>query len=630
MVSAREVITERFIEDVCRRISAGKRTRRALPLWGRIQVDRPLPVVCVYRKPLKGPDPGTAELVTTEASYVLASSARALQTGLKQLLSEVARTLSGQFGAVLILELWAGAPDPTREGDRLPRAPRFRIHVPRHETLGRCLDTLEEALSRIKVDRQAAAVEIVRSNRCRPAGSGSLTTNGQDCHVLGLEVAPIYRASDSEDSFPLILRTLRRQLSRALQRSFYHFTRTRTTHRPPHYQALGRRVIRKVVFEMDRQLAEVADRFDFLLQVTPVNSGQAWRDFQSSRYSRKPSLHYRPLAVDPPLLKRKLFGIPIERVEDPAIADLLRQKRDELDRQMTLLGDINSPRFMYGSMQLYGEVEAPLLRLAEELLQCLPKRPSEERENRLGAEAIAERARAELRAYRAKWADLHARVEIRNDIGGGLMVSRGALLIGTETQVPASRVDALLQHEVGTHVLTYYNGRAQPLRQLCSGLAGYEALQEGIAVLSEYLVGGLSRSRMRLLAARALAAHRLLGGASFVQTFAELHEVYGFEKRTAFSIALRVYRGGGLTKDAVYLRGLSQVLDYLKGGGEMELLFVGKIALEHIPIVRELRHRGILCTPPLRPHYMDLEEARARLAALRNGMTVLDLIRRNR
>jgi uncharacterized protein (TIGR02421 family) len=479
------------------------------------------------------------------------------------------------------------------------------------------------------VERQAAIVEVTRSLRCQPAGAGSLTANEPDRHVLGLEVAPVYRAADTGDLFPIILRSLRRQLSRALQRSFYQFTRTHTTHRPPHYQALGRRVIRKVVFGIDRQLAEIADTFDFLLQVTPVNSERAWRDFQASKYDRTPSFHYRPLAVDPPLLKRRLFRIPIERIEDPAIADILRQKRDELDRQITMLGDINTARFMYGSVQLYGTIEDSLLNLANELLYRLPRKPSEERANRLGADAFAERAREELRQYRAKWAGLEARVEIRSDIGNGLLVSRGALLIGKEARIPVSRVEALLQHEIGTHVLTYYNGRAQPLTQLYSGLAGYEALQEGIAVLSEYLVGGLSRSRMRLLAARVLAAHRLLGGASFVQTFTEMHEAHGFEKRTAFSIALRVYRGGGLTKDAVYLRGLCQVLEYLKGGGELNLLFVGKIGVEHIPIVRELRHRGILQEPPLHPRYMDMPAARERLAMLRSGMTVLDLIRRN-
>ena len=89
--------------------------------------------------------------------------------------------------------------------------------------------------------------------------------------------------------------------------------------------------------------------------MTPVNTEQAWRDFQSSRYDRTPNFHYRPLAVDPPFSSSGGFSaIPIERIEDPAIAGILHQKRDELDRQITMLGDINSPRFMYGSVQLYG------------------------------------------------------------------------------------------------------------------------------------------------------------------------------------------------------------------------------------------------------------------------------------
>ena len=49
----------------------------------------------------------------------------------------------------------------------------------------------------------------------------------------------------------------------------------------------------------------------------------------------------------------------------------------------------------------------------------------------------------------------------------------------------AEKAAALLAHEVGTHIVTYVNGKAQPFRQLYAGLAGYEAFQEGIAVLAE-------------------------------------------------------------------------------------------------------------------------------------------------
>ena len=121
-------------------------------------------------------------------------------------------------------------------------------------------------------------------------------------------------------------------------------------------------------------------------------------------------------------------------------------------------------------------------------------------------------AEDEIARYRLLSPEFTASVSIREDLYSGLLVSRGRLLVGRRTKIPAARVDALLQHEVGTHLVTYYNGRAQPFRQLDSGLAGYDGLQEGLAVLSEYLVGGLSRPRMRLLAARVIAVEQLVQG----------------------------------------------------------------------------------------------------------------------
>lgn len=82
----------------------------------------------------------------------------------------------------------------------------------------------------------------------------------------------------------------------------------------------------------------------------------------------------------------------------------------------------------------------------------------------------------------------------------GLMVSGNQLLIGGRTRIPRRRA-CLAQHEIGTHLITRYNGHHQPFRQLEVGLAGYDGLQEGLAVLAEYLVGGLSRLRIRILAA---------------------------------------------------------------------------------------------------------------------------------
>lgn len=145
-------------------------------------------------------------------------------------------------------------------------------------------------------------------------------------------------------------------------------------------------------------------------------------------------------------------------------------------------------------------------------------------------------------------------------------------------------------------------------------------------MLSEYLVGGLSRPRMRLLAARVLAAHQMAEGASFIETFRLLGPTYDFPQRQAYTIAMRVYRGGGLTKDVVYLRGLVEMLDYLRAGGELEPLLVGKIAAEHLPLVHELQLRQVLRPPPLRPRYLDYPQVSARLLRLRQGISVQELL----
>jgi len=48
-----------------------------------------------------------------------------------------------------------------------------------------------------------------------------------------------------------------------------------------------------------------------------------------------------------------------------------------------------------------------------------------------------------------------------------------------------------------------------------------------------------------------------------------------------------------------------------------------------VAIVRELHLREVLCPPPLRPRYLDDPQVARKLAKLRQGLTVLQLIERN-
>ncbi len=627
-------ITEQFIESACARLRDGAPLRRSLPGWGRVHIDRQLPFLVVYRRPEDREDPETDRLVTGEASYLLASSAREHRPGVTALVRAVVDTFAPSFGAFLLFEIWADPDGPDESGDQGPYSPHFRVLRARGHRLSSTVQTLSRALGEIRIKGDLARVEVVPAARVAPPGLPPLPLRAASgeapCSILGIAVRPVYRAAEAGQSLPLVRRALHRGLSRALKRAAFEFTRRETTHRPPHYHALGRRSVVKAVWDVDRELASVSGSFDFLLQVTPVNSAQAWREFRRNRFQTEPVFVSRPLPVDPSLLKRRLYAIPVERIEDPTLDMLFRLQQIEIDRKLTLLGDRGRPEFRYGSLQLYGGVDDGLLSLSYELLNRLPRRTRDDStRNALGAEEFAERARAEIDHYRRIDPGVTATVEIREDVTG-LMVSRGNLLVGREARIPLSRVEALLSHEIGTHVLTYFNARAQPFRQLHVGLAGYEELQEGLAVTAEYLAGGLSRPRLRLLAARVVAVRRMLDGASFPEVFEELRQAYGFDQSTSFTVAMRVFRSGGLTKDAVYLRGLTVLLDYLKQGGDLDILFVGKIARSHIEIIRELQWRGVLREPSLRPRWLELPGAPERVIRLRNGVNVFDLIDRRR
>jgi uncharacterized protein (TIGR02421 family) len=580
-----------LVDTVRERLVAGKPVRRTLAGGGRLHVDRPLPFLCVYRPPAAA-DLGTADLVRTQASYAITTD-DALITG-------IARVLAELCGACLVVELAAGNDTS-----------RFRIRA--SAELAPTTEALATALRAITVGGMKLDVEIESTAPSSERGAG----------VVGVTIAvpPLYRSPTGV--YPAVARAFARELTHALQRGFFEFARVQTKMSPAHFHVLGRRRFVRAVRAADAALAEIDASFDFLLAVTPVNTEAAWQEFCASSRTITPTLHYRMLELDPAIGKRHLYELPLDRLEDPVLAQLLHDKRRELDLQLGLLEDRDTPRFLYGSLQLYGEVEDSLL---DEALAILRAAPPEKLRNgeRIDARGFAARAHDELAHYRRAVPTLETTITIRDDISS-LLVSHGNMLVPSTLDVPAHRVEALLQHELGTHVVTYTNGRAQPLRVLASGLAGYEALQEGLAMFVEYLVGGLDAERLRLIAARVVAVRRLVERVPFATIVAELVDEYSLAVRTAFMVAMRVVRGGGLTKDAIYLRGLVQLLAYLRAGNPLAPLLVGKLALDQVPLIEELLRREVVRPAALVPRWLAAPGAAARLSRAASGIRPLDL-----
>jgi uncharacterized protein (TIGR02421 family) len=228
--------------------------------------------------------------------------------------------------------------------------------------------------------------------------------------------------------------------------------------------------------------------------------------------------------------------------------------------------------------------------------------------------------------YRRLYEGFEARIELRDDLPSGLMVVSDRLLISRSTRMRRRRIEALLSHEIGVHLLTYCNGAAQGLRLFRLGLAGYEGVQEGLAVFAEYLVGGMTVARLRLIAARVVGCAAMLQGASFEETFQMLVRDHGFTATLAFNLTLRLYRGGGLTKDAIYLRGLLEILDHLRKGRPLDPFWMGKIATSHFDVIQELNMRHLLKAPEIYPAFLSHPHAAKRLKKARLGLSAVEML----
>jgi uncharacterized protein (TIGR02421 family) len=602
------------IDRILRGFRTDAHVRERLSDGGVLNLDRKLPYLFVYRQPPEREDPGTHRLVLGEASYLVALGS---DIGDTHDVAALAEAGTSELDSFLVLELWSGEPDSTE----------FVVHAPVGAAAA-TVDVLARGLGEMNAQDVRTTVTVRQTDERHPPDLPPLLTTQEcwdiGCLLVGLEVPPVYR--DLDDAlYPVFLRRLRHLLSGVLRQMAFEFARVQTSAGFESYRAVGPRTFGREVGDADMSLAEIEASYQLLLLVSPVNATEAWSRFRDSGFERAPTFRYRLLPVDPDSLKRRLFNVDLEPVADPAMAFLLRDKRDELDRQITMIAERNTAGFRFASMRLYGAVDDVLLNIARDVLRSVPPHLAERTGPPVSAEEFAAIARTELEYYRAAYPPLAAEVQIRPDLVG-LMVSRGNLLIGEGLALRAERVAPLLHHEVGTHVLTYYNGHAQPLRQLYNGLADYDELQEGLAVLAEYLAGGLDSARMRTLAARVVAAHAVEQNATFLDTFRLLTAEYAVRPAAAVDITSRVHACGGFTRDLIYLRGLLRLIEYIRAGGAIEPLYVGKIAAKHVDIIEELSARGYLRPAPLLPRLFEHPDTPKRIDAVRDGLQLTRMI----
>jgi uncharacterized protein (TIGR02421 family) len=609
----------------------GPRPFRVISAGGnRVHVDRDLPFMCAYERGISTPPSLARRIAASSAIHLLWSRVEPGDNEPEAIVEAIATRMRQQYERFLLIEIKDLESESGADPDS-PQLPEFRFDIEAEGLAPESdvLDTICKALTRNEIDYRHPDVRILK-----PQDGPSLRDLGAvdpEIARLVIGVPTIHRSADGQRQYPALFHQMEAAVIDAVLRAAMTFARHHNAFGPLHHRALGRRAFVQAARTVDRQMTEISGSYDFLLDLTPINSAQAREEFSRSGCMAPPQFRYRPLAISPGELKRALYSINIGRIEDPTLEDLFREKQLEMDHQLTMLQCRNTPQFREASRLLYGRVDDGLLAIARAVIEAAQPDagdaaaagPDEE----VGCDEILAAANLTIDWYRHVCPDFTAVALLRDDLPPGLMVSGPRLLISRQTRMSARRLPALLEHEVGVHLLTYFNGNAQGLRIFRAGLAGYERTQEGLAVFAEFATGGTGVQRLVLIAARVLAVHAMLDGSSFIETFRLLRREAGMDETAAFGVALRVHRSGGLSKDAIYLQGLQQVLQHVAGGGELEPFWYGKIAAHHFNVLQELRARGMLREPGVRPAFLSLARGQAFVESAFAGLGVRDLIR---
>lgn len=606
------------IADITDCLREGKAVRREIGRTGRLHIDRPLPFLCLHLT-AGTKNLAAADIASAHASYLIASNlAEAMP-----ILTVAGDEMKRRFGTFIVLQIGELEHDILLADDS-PFLPHYEVAV------SSTSEPATLAAKRIFIKAVCdAEIRFRTPHITKPDEVNdpvrALEKAGFDHPVISVYFAPIYRQPESGADYPGLRETMIADLFDAGLRAFSTFSMQMQALTITSHRALGRKAFVDAVRRADRSVDDIATSFDFLLSVTPINARKAFADFSQSDFEYAPHFLYRPLGVDVEEQKRKLYSVAFDHLEDPVLYKLYREKQQEIDLQLTMLAHLHQRQFTDFSRALYGSVERALLTLAKDVLERCPRPADNDEIAMVDCYAVLASARQMVDAYSDENPDFKARVEIRDDLPPGLMVTGEKLLVSRHTVMEARRLEALLHHEIGVHLLTYFNGSAQGLRLFRTGLAGYEGVQEGLAVMAEYLAGGMTRERLRLIAGRVVGCAAMLDGASFVETFRIMTRKHGFEDAAAFNLVLRIYRGGGLSKDAIYLRGLNEVLDHLRAGGALDPFWMGKISARHFPVMQELALRGLLHPPGIRPAFLATPKASERLEKIRSGLSIAEI-----
>ncbi len=346
----------------------------------------------------------------------------------------------------------------------------------------------------------------------------------------------------------------------------------------------------RALFEIDTYIDQLVKKIELLSYVNPVNIESEKERFFNSKYLSDPVFLYPKMDFDKFKLHKEFFSLPIEKIEDKRIKDLYEEIiyfYSGLIQSIETVG--TGKKFYYNSLHSFGTPTELDVENAKFILHF----NADEEADHFKPKFSALETEQFFREYSKRY-DFSYSIKYSDKMGAIAMVlnNQQTLVLNNNHMFSENEIGVLTNHEIGVHMVTTMNGLLHPLKIFSHGLPNNVETQEGLSVFSEYMSGNLTIKRLKELAYRVLAVNSLAKGYSFSRTFRMLHNNYDLNREDAFYITTRTHRGGGFTKDYLYLTGLKKIFNYHSKGNDLRPLLTGKVSLEHLDDINYLTEKG--------------------------------------
>jgi uncharacterized protein (TIGR02421 family) len=474
--------------------------------------------------------------------------------------------------------------------------PLFNIGTERldQEKFGSYINLWQEELSKIKVSGIENKCSINDVFHGRGYALEFITHHFPQVLVLATEIKKVYCNELTGEDYPARIRELMQGIKNAILRHALTYSQKESSFSTQRKAHLLGQSEDKDLLSIDRKLHRILKNFEILAIVNPINSAQEYKRFVKNKFTETPKFKYSPIKINPFELKQKLSALPTSQISDISFRTLYETVINSYFDKIDMIASINSKKFLYNSLRYFGRPDKTDLINAEYILH-LPIIPSEPRRSpTLDKQRVLDIFNAGAKSY-----DFNCNINLSSKVISRVLVlnSKRTILIRPDARFSLKEAQALVEHEIGVHMLTTQNSGLNKLKVFNLGLPVNTMTQEGLAILAEFLSGNITLSRLKKLALRVVVTDMMCNGASFIDCYKYLVDNHHIGSNDAYTITTRIFRGGGFTKDHLYLKGFVKILNKWNAGQDLSPLLVGKTSIEFYDTIQEMIDRGLVSQP---------------------------------